>query len=210
MRELVLPTGVAHETLAAIELVSVPAGLCALDALVKEAHVGLLFAGDIDPSRFLILFTGDLASVEVGLRRACSEAGTDVLESLLLPHAHPLLHDALLGSLRSAAAAEAGQEAMGIVQTHTVIGTLAAVDRALKAAEVALVRLRLATELAGQAHAVFVGSQYDVEAALQAAQDGAPAGVLVQVRRIARPAPEVYGAAAQRSVGLRAIRPLDA
>jgi microcompartment protein CcmL/EutN len=203
-------SSLAHETLAAVELVSVPAGLCALDALVKEAEVEILFAGDIDPSRFLVLFCGDLSSVESALRRAIEEGGNDLLETLLLPHAHRGLRAALDGELLAPAQAEAGEEAMGILQTHTVIGTLAAVDKALKAAEVHLIRLRFATELAGQGHAVFVGSQYDVEAGLQAAQSDLPPGVQVLARRIARPASQVYSAAGQRPFGHRAVRPLDA
>jgi len=205
-----VPTPGAQDTLAALELVSVPAGLCALDALCKEATVELLFAGDIDPGRFLILWTGDLASVEAGLRRALDEAGSDALESLLLPQAHLSLRAALAGQLASPSGPQHTELALGIVQCHTVIGILAALDRALKAAEIEVLRLRFATELAGQGHAVFAGEQYDVEAALAAAREGAPAGVEVITRRIARPAAEVYAVAAQRRLGARPVRPLDA
>ncbi len=198
-----------HDTLAALELVNVPAGLCALDAVCKQAHVTILFAGDIDPSRFLIVFAGDLGAVHASLDRAIAESGSDVLESLLLPQAHLDLRKALHGELLTPQMAQIDEPAMGILQTHTVIATLAAVDRALKAADVQLMRLRMATELAGQGHAVLVGEQDDLEAALLAAQSGVAPGIVVQTRRIARPAPEVYAAAAQRAFGARAIRPLD-
>lgn len=196
--------------LAGLELVDVPAGLCALDALCKEATVEILFAGDIDPSRFLVLFSGDLSSVESALQRALAEAGADVAESLLLPQAHQGLRGALEGELLPASETQVAEESMGLLQCHTVLGTLAAVDRALKSAPVRLTRLRLATELAGQGHAAFTGEQYDVEAALSAATEGTPAGVQVRTRRIARPAAEVYAAAAQRPFGARPVRPFDA
>ena len=199
-----------HETLAAIELLSVPAGLCALDALCKQAAVDVLFAGDIDPGHFLVLFSGDLASVEASLAQAVLEGGADVLETLLLPQAHEGLHAALRGALLSAAQAEDEETALGILQAHTVIGTLAAVDRALKAASLRVIRLRFAAELAGQGHAVLAGPQFDIEAGLEAAQADLPPGVVLQVRRIARPAAEVFAAAAQRPPGARAVRPLDA
>lgn len=197
-----------HDTLAAIELISVPAGLCALDALCKQAQVAVLFAGDIDPGHFLVLFSGGLGDVEASLACAVQEGGADVLETLLLPQAHEALHAALRGELTDDAAAD--EAALGILQSHTVIGTLAAVDRALKAASLRVVRLRLATELAGQGHAVLAGPQFDVEAGLEAAQSGVPAGVVLQVRRIARPAAEVFQAASQRPRVARAVRPLDA
>jgi len=199
-----------NETLAAIELLSVPAGLCALDALCKQATVDVLFAGDIDPGHFLVLFSGDLASVETALAAAVQEGAGEVLETLLLPQAHSGLHAALGGALLDAARAADEESALGILQAHTVIGTLAAVDRALKAASLRVVRLRFASELAGQGHAVLAGPQFDIEAGLEAAQADLPAGVVLHVRRIARPAAEVFAAAAQRAAGPRAVRPLDA
>lgn len=199
----------AHDTLAAIELVSVPAGLVALDALVKEAVVELVFAGDIDPSRFLVVFGGDVASCEAALRRAVQEVAGEVTETLLLPQAHERLRAALHGQLATAQEVADRQESLGILQCHTPISTIAAVDRALKAAEAQLLRLRFATELGGQGHAVLSGDQHDVEACLQAAVDGAAAGVVVLARRIARPAAEVYLAAAQRRVAPRALAALE-
>jgi len=80
-----------------------------------------------------------------------------------------------------------------------------AVDRT----EVVLLRLRFASELAGQGHAVLAGEQFDCEAALLSAQSGLPNGVTLQTRLIARPAPEVVAAALQRPVGARALRPLQ-
>ncbi|MSQ84447.1 MAG: BMC domain-containing protein [Myxococcales bacterium] len=202
-----MPSPSHHDTLGSLELVDVPAGLCALDALVKEAEITVYFAGDIDPGRFWVLFGGDMASCEAALLKAIAQGGRDVVETLLLPQAHHLLRSALTGSLQVATAQQ--ELSLGIVQCHTPTSTLAAVDRALKAAEVTLVRLRVAAELAGQGHAVLSGEQHAIEAALQAAQQGAPTGVVVRTRQIARPAAEVYAAANQRPRGARALTPLD-
>jgi microcompartment protein CcmL/EutN len=198
-----------HEPLAGIETLSVPAGLVALDGLAKEAAVEVVFAGDIDPSRFLVLFCGDLSAVESALQRAIADAGTELAETLLLPRAHQGLRAALHGQLLTPTEAQQGEQAVGLLQCHTVLGTLAAVDRALKAAPVQLMRLRLANELAGQGHAGFAGDLYDVEASLEAARAGVPAGVTLSTRQIARPAPEVYAALAQRPFGARSLRPLE-
>lgn len=196
-----------HDTLGALELGDVPSGLWALDSLVKEAEVVVVFAGDIDPGRFLILFAGDVASCEAALTKAIAESGRDVVETLLLPQAHERLRAALHGQLASLAD---GQElALGIVQCHTPTSTLAAIDRALKAADTGLLRLRFASELAGQGHAVLCGEQYDIEAALEAAAQGAPAGVVVRTRQISRPATETLQAAIQRGAGARSVMPLE-
>lgn len=197
------------ETIAAIELRSVPSGLFALDALAKEAQVRVRFAGDIDPSRFLIVIDGPLADVEAALLRAIAAAGSEVLETLLLPRAHRWLIDGLGGKFQAPAAPAAREQTLGVLQCHTVIATIAATDRALKAADVALLRLRLATDLAGQGHAVFCGEQYDVEEALAAASKTDESGVGVETRLIPRAASETFQAAAQRSPGPRPLKPLD-
>ena len=186
-----------------------PSGLAALDALVKEADVSVRFAGDIDPGRFLILLEGDLASVEVALQRVDEVGAADLLETLLLPRAHGALRAALVGQLASTARPRSEEHAIGAIATYTVISTLAAVDRALKAADVCLLRLRLSTDLAGQGHAVIAGEQFDVEAALEAANQGAGAGVAVETRLIPRAASLTFDAAAQRPYARRQIRPLE-
>ena len=197
------------DTIAALELRSVPSGLFALDALVKEAEVGVRFAGDIDPSRFLIVLDGALANVEVALQRAIDVAGDDLLETLLLPRAHGLLIAALNGHLQAPESPAQRELTIGVLQCHTVIATLAATDRALKAAQTSLLRLRLATELAGQGHAVLCGEQFDVQEALTAAATTDNPGVEVSTRLIPRAASQTFLAAAQRAPGPRPLTPLD-
>lgn len=196
------------ETLAAIELRTVPSGLVALDALVKEAEVRVRFAGDIDPSHFLVVFDGQLADVEAALQRAIAVGGADTLETLLLPRAHADLRAATGGEFAPPGPSAKAECAVGVLQTHTVLGIIAATDRALKAAEVALLRLRFATDLAGQGHAVIAGEHFDVAAALAAAADPT-GGLAVESRIIPRAAVETFAAAAQRQSGARALRPLE-
>ncbi len=197
------------DTIAALELRSVPSGLFALDALVKEALVRIRFAGDIDPSRFLLVFDGDLAAVDAALQRAVEIAQADVLETLLLPRAHYRLRAALAGTTTPPDEGAGSEATIGVLQCHTVISTIAATDRALKAAEVTLLRLRLATLLGGQGHAVVCGEQFDVQEALNAAERTEQAGVQVEVRLIPRAASETFIAAAQRAPGPRSLMPLD-
>lgn len=203
-------TEVGPDSIAALELRSVPAGLAVLDALVKEAVVRVRHAGDIDPGRWLIVFDGPLADVEAGLARGVDVAGADLLESLLLPAAHPALRGALRGVYAAAAPAAQAECALGALECHTVLATLAAVDRALKGGETTLLRLRLATHVGGSGHAVLAGEQTDVEAALEAAGTGAEAGVRVETRLVPRAAPETVAAAAQRPAGAHALSPLNA
>ena len=196
-------------SIAGIELRTVPAGLGVLDALVKEAWVNVRFGGDIEPSHFLVLFDGDLGDVEAALARALQVAAADALETLLLPQAHAALRCALAGEFQSVDEALAHEWALGSLQCHSVLGTLASADRALKVAETSLLRLRLASELGGQGHVVLVGDQHDVDAALDAAVAGATVGVAIERRLVPRPAEATLRAAAQRQRAPRDLRPFE-
>ncbi len=186
-----------------------PAGLAVLDALIKAAHVHIRMASDIDPGRWLIIFDGPLGDVEEALAKGVEVGGADLLESLLLPAAHAALRAALRGDLVASTPFGAAEATLGALECHTVLATLAATDRALKAAEVSLLRLRLATHLGGSGHAVVAGEQSDVEAALAAAVEDAAPGVEVRTRAIARAAIETVAAAAQKTVGASMIRPFQ-
>jgi len=201
---------VTFDTIAAIELRTVPSGLATLDGLVKQARVRIRFAGDIDPSRFLVVFDGPLGDVEEALDRAIEIGAGDTLETLLLPRAHPRLRAGLSGELTPIEGPANDEWTLGALQCHTVISTLAAVDRALKAADVVLLRLRVATDLAGQGHAVLAGEQFETEAALYAARETADTGVAVETRLIPRAAAQTFVAAGQRRLGPHRIKPLDA
>ena len=174
--------------IAGIELRTVPAGLVVLDALVKEAWVTIRYGGDIDPSHFLVLFDGALGDVESALSRALDVAGGDALETLLLPQAHDHLRAALAGRFVTAAEALGHEWALGSLQCHSVLGTLAAADRALKAAETALLRLRLASELGGQGHIVLVGEQFNIKTTLKITITNTNINITITNQIVPRPA----------------------
>jgi len=176
--------------------------------MAKEAAVTVRWAGDVDPSRFLIVLTGDLSGLESSLGRGLALCGDRLVDHVLLARAHDRLLAGLEGQLATRADITAGQLALGTVETHTVCGIVRATDRALKAAPVSLVRLRFATHLGGQGHSVLAGDQSDVEAALEAARQGEEAGITMDTTLIPRPATETADAAALGRDAYRAFSPL--
>ena len=177
------PTGPTHRddprlpfagpAVAMLDLAAVPPGLHALDALVKEADVEVLSAGTVQGGRYLILFGGEVEPVERALARAEQVAGRAVLDRVLLPDAEPRIVPAIRGAVLRW---PAPGETLGVIQTVTTPVLLAAVDRALKGALVDLVELRVADGLGGQGLASLWGESYDVEAALELAQEALAAG----------------------------------
>jgi microcompartment protein CcmL/EutN len=183
-------------SVAGLELADIPAGFVALDAMAKDASVRVAFASEVEPSRFLVLVDGPLGDVEAALDAGIRAAGADALESLLLPAAEDALRDALQGTCAATPTDPDGPiDALLILQADAILATLAAVDRALKTAPLGLLRLRLATHLHGQGHALFAGALADVQAGAEAAARTDPGTPAVRTRIVARPHPVTWRAA---------------
>ena len=151
---------------AILEFDSISAGIVAGDAMVKAAPVGAIYAGTVHPGKYLVLVTGDTASVEIA-RDVGSEAGApSLVDSVFLPDVHPDVVDGLTG--RGSAGSMAGNAA-GIVETSTVAAVVDAGDAGVKAADVSLAAISLADGLGGKGYLVFSGVVAEVEAAVDAA-----------------------------------------
>ena len=54
-----------------LEFASIAAGIVAGDAMVKASPVGSIYAGTVHPGKYLVLVSGDTASVETALDAGC-------------------------------------------------------------------------------------------------------------------------------------------
>jgi microcompartment protein CcmL/EutN len=147
--------------IALLEFSSIAAGIEAGDAMVKRAPVSQIQAGTVQPGHYLILVTGDVASVEEAFA-AGKEIGQAALRgTLFLPNVHPHVVAALGGKRQVAL-----EDALGIVETTTVASGILAADAGVKGAEVSLLQLRLADGLGGKGLVYFHGLVADVETAV--------------------------------------------
>jgi microcompartment protein CcmL/EutN len=180
-----------------VEVQSIARGLVCADAAAKRAPVELLECGPTAPGKYLLLFAGGVAEVEESYRAAVEAAGDSLLDSLLLPGAHP----ALLPALRAGPAGLAGVsarwagEAAGVLELTTVAAALRVADAACKAAAVELQLLHAARGIGGKAWLILRGSLTDVEAAVLAGQQAAGEGLLAGAELLAAPDPSLTGRA---------------
>jgi len=156
-----------------LDIGDIPPGLRALDALAKEAEVQVVSAGTIQRGHFLILFGGDVEPVRMACERAHVVAGSDIEDAVLLPHAEARIVPSLM---RGRTRWPAPGDTLGVVQSGSPPTMLAAVDAALKGAQVELVELRVADGLGGKAIANLWGELVDVEAAIGIANDAMARG----------------------------------
>ena len=151
-----------------IELDSISAGIVAADSMVKTAPVGALYSGTVHPGKYLVLVSGDTASVDIAMSAGSEAGGSHVADQVFLPDVHPLVVSAMTGQ---PAGADLVGEALGIVETTTVAAAIDAADAGVKAADVGLAAIRIADGLGGKGYVLFSGSVAEIEAAVEAARD---------------------------------------
>lgn len=167
---------------ALLEFSSIAGGIVAGDAMVKASPIGSIYAGTVHPGKYLVLVSGDTASVEEALAVGREVGASTVLDTVFLPDIHPAVTDAVVAGGTEALAAD---DALGIVETATVATLLDAADAGVKAANVGLVGIRLADGLGGKGYCLFSGVVAEVEAAVEAAVARAtPSGELLDDRII--------------------------
>jgi len=172
------------------ELESLARGIVVADALVKQATVQIAIAEAVSPGKYLLVFVGAEGEVLESFKAGLEAGGSLVLDSLHLTHVAESLVAAVL---RGEVAKVGAQDAVGIVELHTVAATLKAADVALKRAEVRLTQLHLAKGIGGKGWFTLAGEQHDVEAALEGAAAAVQPSLLVATELIQRPHAELRG-----------------
>jgi microcompartment protein CcmL/EutN len=152
--------------IAIFEFDSISAGIVAGDAMVKAAPLGAIYAGTVHPGKYLVMVTGDTASVDEAVVVGREVGSESVVDLVFLPDIHPSVAAATTGNSRRA---PVGEEALGVVETSSVAAAIDAADAGVKAAEVDLAAIRLADGLGGKGYVLFSGVVAAVEAALEAA-----------------------------------------
>lgn len=147
--------------LALIEFDSIAVGMQAGDAMAKRAPITTIRAGTVQPGKYLVLISGDVASVEESLAAGRQVGGEAVVDTVFLPQVHPAVV-AAIGGRRTVGPGVA----LGIIETATVAAAIHAADAGVKGAQVTLLEVRLADGLGGKGLTLFMGEVTDVEAAL--------------------------------------------
>ena len=154
-----------------IEFSSIARGLYVTDVVVKKAPVKILTSEPISSGKHVLLYVGDVASVEESHAAALAEGSGTILKQVLIPGVHEELAPFLDSLWSQEVGASLGGDSVGIVESSSLAGAILAADRALKAARVTLFRMRLGKGIGGKAYFVLSGKQDEVEAAVEAAHE---------------------------------------
>ncbi len=149
--------------LGVLEFYSIAAGIKALDEMVKMSPVHIIEARTICPGKYLIVFSGDVASVEYAFKKGLESGGEQVVDSLFLP----MIHEGVIPAIGNIVKTDEW-DAIGVIETFSVVSGIEAADLAAKAGGVTIIEIRLAIGYGGKSYVKMIGSLDDVQAAVQA------------------------------------------
>ncbi len=158
--------------LAFIEFSSISRGLFLTDTVLKKAPVKVIASQPVSSGKHVLLFVGDVASVEAAYFSALDLAEGTAVRQILIPGVHEQIAPFLdsIWTFQPKLIPANPEESLGVVESSTLAGAIVSADRALKMANVQLCRMRLGQGIGGKAYYVLMGRQEEIEAALEAAQ----------------------------------------
>ena len=152
------------DVIGVLELSSMADGLNTLDAVVKESPVTVLKAEPINPGKYLIMITGDVASVEAAMDIGLEIAGKSIVDHILLKN----LDKQVIPAIKICRAPEEW-DAIGLLETNSVAAAVEAADMAVKEADVHIVGIVTGNETGGKALVKLSGSIGDINSAVSSA-----------------------------------------
>jgi microcompartment protein CcmL/EutN len=149
--------------LGVLEFSSYAVGIKAMDEMVKIAPIKIIDARTISSGKFLILFSGDVASVEYSFNKGIETGEQYIVDSLFLP----MIHQDVIPAIGNIVQHETW-DAIGIIETLSVTSGIEAADLAAKSGGIKIIEVRLANGFGGKSYIKIMGSLDNIEAAMQA------------------------------------------
>ena len=173
-----------------IELSSVAVGYLVQDVMLKAGSVQLLLARTICSGKYLIVVAGDVTSVSAAVLAGAAAAGPSLIERRQITRIHPAVLEAISNAIDID---PAEMRALGVVETFSAASIIEVADAAIKAANVALLRVHLAMALGGKGFVLMAGEVSSVqEAVAVGSRVAAEEGMLVGKGVIPAPSPELF------------------
>jgi len=147
------------------EIMSIPLGFEACDAMLKAAEVELVSAGCVCAGKYYIVVVGEVAAVKSSVEAGAEVAGGNLIDSLVIPNVSEQVAPAIM-----ACTLPEDISALGIMETYSLCAAIHAADAAAKAADIKLLEVRLGRGLGGKSFITLTGEVAAAKAAVDAAE----------------------------------------
>ena len=175
------------DTLGFMELSSIAGGVEITDAMLKSANVDLIFAKASCPGKYYICIAGFVSDVKRAIAEGELIGEGFIVSSVVLSKIHPQVIKAI-----NMSAMPEKVDAIGVMEFYSVTSSITAADRAVKAANVELIDVRLGTGIGGKGFVILTGDTSAVKNAVNAAcSDQIDSGMLLNKVVIPKPRKEL-------------------
>ena len=166
-----------------VEYLTVSTGVQAADMILKTAKVSIIEAKTVCPGKYIIIFSGDLSSVNASIESSKKSYGENLIDSFILGNPHESIFPAIYG-----ASDIKNKKSLGILETFSAASIIVAADEAAKTSDVELIEVRIARGMCGKSFLMLTGDIAAVEAAIKKASSVVgKSGLLLDSSIIANP-----------------------
>jgi len=150
-------------SLGMVEVLSIPVGIEAGDAMLKAADVVLTTAQTVCAGKYIVVVSGEVAAVRSAVDAGVEVAGETLVDSIVIPSV-----DSQVIAAVAACSEIDGVDAVGIMETFSLASAIFSADAAVKAADVDLIEIRLGRGLGGKSFVILTGDVAACKAAIAA------------------------------------------
>ena len=151
------------QAIGVMEFLSVAKGIETTDKMLKAAQVRVLKTSTVCPGKYLTIISGRTESVASSMKAGILNGGEYVVDTLEIHNVHPQVIPAI------AQAEPIGDlQAIGVMEFYSATEGIMAADRAVKAASVSLIEIRLGYAVGGKGIVLLTGDLESVNTAIKA------------------------------------------
>ncbi|WP_142414325.1 BMC domain-containing protein [Hathewaya massiliensis] len=148
-----------------VELNSIAKGIELTDIILKSSEIEILYSKHTCPGKYMIIITGDVASIEEAIDNAMPKGEKNIIGSFILPNAHEDLINGINKKFNI------DVKAIGVMEFTSIASGIIALDKALKSGQVKIIRFNLGNLIGGKCYFVITGFVSDVEESMKNAEN---------------------------------------
>lgn len=152
-----------NKSIGALEFRSISKGIEVSNEIVKKSDVEIIYFKTICPGKFLVIVTGNEGEVDEAIDYGESISDGTLVDSFRV-HA---VSTPIIEAFKNKYSSKQVEGALGIMETSKVCAGIKALDKALKASEVKLIRMHLAFCIGGKLVYIVTGALSSIEYGLQ-------------------------------------------
>lgn len=169
-----------------LELRSISRGYFTTDKIFKIAPVEIQYVRSTCPGKILIIVSGDTQAVHEAIEAGQETADRFLVDKCIIHSVHPAIIHGLKNKYEQSVA-----DSLGIVELNHIALGISALNKALKEADVQLVKLTLGQMIGGKIVFIITGGVSQIHQALTCSLEGIHSKYIVDSSEIHSPSMEL-------------------